>query len=198
MPDRFETVTAAAPGSIITGDPNFVPFSLGDIDLIALEQDRLSNGNTSRLNSLNAVTGDTNGWYDAGQTAIGEIIARNNGNLLGFSAPTTAIETDASVQPTYTWDIGAQTVTPVGSTGLQTFEAVLNGMNIQAQQSITLGTNGTRNGNGMIVTAVAELNPRSNNPTMFIVARRGNGQDQFTALTGAGLGLILVTTTSIE
>ncbi|WP_253156168.1 tandem-95 repeat protein [Stieleria tagensis] len=191
--DRFDTrtplVTAAAPvQTVVSGNANVVPFSLGDVDLMVLESDANS-ANQTQLESINAATGNSNGLYHENNLLLGEIISRPNGSLLAFTGAQAGNETDANTGATYFVDPATGTRTAAGTLGLTTFTAGVdaNG-NIVVNQAITSGTTNA-NGNGMLVTAVVE---QVNSPTdsdMFIVAKRGNGANPFVGLSSGALAV---------
>lgn len=184
--DRFsptptpQIVTAANPVQVVfAGNSNQVEFTLGDVDLMVLRNDT---NNQTQLSSINALSGDSNGLYYDSSISIGEIIARPDGQLLAFTGPQTGFETDANVGATYFIDPATGARANGAGTGLQTFEGgVDNAGNLVVNQAVTTGN--TTDGDGMLVTAVADQNVGSTTSDAFIVARRGNNTNGFTRVT---------------
>jgi len=110
--------------------------------------------------------------------------------LLAFTGPQNGNETDANTDNVYFVDPATGNRTNAGTTGLTTWDATIdNNNNLDVEQALTAGTN-NNNGEGMLVTAVAER-PVGNDTEMFIVARRGNGTETYTSAILDGNGDIV-------
>ncbi|QEG01009.1 Matrixin [Stieleria maiorica] len=194
--DRFggptpDVVTAANPKQVVFADEsNEVAFTLGDVDLMVLRNDT---NNQTQLESFNALSGDSNGLYHDGQVSLGEINARPSGQLLAYAGPQNGFETDANTAAAYFIDPATGGQTTLAGTGLATHEGALDNQgNPTVDVAITNGN--TRNGDGMLVTAIADPAVGSTTADLFIVARRGNNTNAFTGVLvdGAGDAIALV------
>lgn len=189
--DPAFTTAAPAVGVAFSGLDNAVPFSLGDVSLFvtgtgdSLNSSRLF-VNNPQLGTVDAVMG--NDFTRVISTALDP----GRGRLVGYAAGPNA-HNDANVGAFINMDDGVTYATfgTLGNSGLETFETFPNADGNPVLDK-PFGTGGARNGDGMLISALAfQVRGSQGDNRMYGVASRGNGTVSFRQSRIAADGALL-------
>jgi VCBS repeat-containing protein len=176
------TTTAAAPVQVaFSGLDNANEFALADVTLFITGPGQV--GSTqSRLSMNNPQLGTTEGVIGNDFTRVTSMAMDPRGRLVGYAANTSPqFNNDGNVGGFILLDDGVTygTFANIGNTGLETFEAFLDG-NGNAVVDKPFGTPGNRDGDGMIINGLAfRIGASTGDNRMYGVGSRGNNDATF-------------------
>ena len=132
---------------------NIIPWQFGDVPLITVARNSANSGSSSQVNIFNPFTGRHDAIVTTGGNAVGAAAQSPRNLLLAIERPLGA-QSDANTDQVYS--IGPDgTFTPVGTTGIETYEYFNNGDNDPATNS---NRRAPGNVDGVPFTALAYYN----------------------------------------